>query len=398
MNENKTKYNIWIMAGETSGDRYGANLALELKKMHSDNVTISGMGGKAMKNAGVNIYADSTELGVVGIIEVLKILGTFIRLFKDLLRRAENEKPDAIILIDNPGFNLRFAKQMYKRGIPVIWYVSPQVWVWGKKRIPKLAKYCTKMLVIFPFEVEVYDKTSLDIEFVGHPLVDFIKKKMQHNITPNPNDILMLPGSRFSEINRNLVVMLKTITIMKERHPNLNFKLSASRPKIEDCIKEIINKYKETNKNCPEIEIFTQEQNTEQMQKCGTGIATSGTITIECAIVGLPIVSFNLLNPFTFLIARILLVRKLFRNSFLMPNIIANKMIYEEFLQNQSPLEAKMADAMERILPPDGIRRKEVLEGIKDVAENQLTYGKENASKNAAVAVMKTIDSLDKKE
>jgi lipid-A-disaccharide synthase len=389
---NNNSKNIWILAGETSGDRYGARLHEELIKLNPD-LTISGMGGKAMKEAGVTINVDSTELGVVGIVEVLKNIGTFIKIFKGLIKRAEEEKPDAVILIDNPGFNLRFAKQMYKRGIPVIWYVSPQVWVWGKKRIPKLAEYCTKMLVIFPFEVEVYGETSLDVEFVGHPLVDFIRKKMKKDIIANPNDILLLPGSRSSEINRNLKVMLGTISILKEKHPNLNFKLSAARPKIEKRINEIISEYKEGNKNCPEIEIFPQEKNTEYMQKCGTGIATSGTITIECAIVGLPIVSFNILHPFTFFLAVHILVKKLFRNSFLMPNIIANKTIYEEFLQNQNPLEGKMADAIERILPPDGIRRKEVIEGIKDIAENKLTYSKENASKNAAIAVLKTLDN-----
>ncbi|MCP4177346.1 MAG: lipid-A-disaccharide synthase [bacterium] len=388
----KNNRNIWILAGETSGDRYGAKLYEELIKLDT-NLTVSGMGGKAMKEAGVKISVDSTELGVVGIIEVLKHIGTFIKIFKGLIKKAEEEKPDAVILIDNPGFNLRFAKQMYKRGIPVIWYVSPQVWVWGKKRIPKLAEYCTKMLVIFPFEVEIYGETSLDVEFVGHPLVDFIRKKMKQDITPNPNDILLLPGSRFSEINRNLKVMLGTISILKSKHPNLNFRLSAARPKIEKRINEIITEYRTENSNCPKIEIFSQEKNTEYMQKCGTGIATSGTITVECAIVGLPIVSFNILHPFTFFLAVHILIKKLFRNSFLMPNIIANKTIYEEFLQNQNPLEDKMADALERILPPDGIRRQEVIKDIKDVAENKLTYGKENASKNAALAVLKTIEN-----
>lgn len=155
---NTKKYNIWIFAGETSGDRYGANLAESLNSIHPDKIKVSGMGGTAMKKAGIDILVDSTELGVVGIVEVFKHIGTFIKIFKGLVKRAEEEKPDAVILIDYPGFNLRFAKQMYKRNIPVIWYVSPQVWVWGKKRIPKLAKYCKKMLVIFPFEVDVFKK------------------------------------------------------------------------------------------------------------------------------------------------------------------------------------------------------------------------------------------------
>ena len=132
------------------------------------------------------------QSGVVGVVEIFKHIGTFIKIFRALVKRAEKERPDVVILIDYPGFNLRFAKQMYKRNIPVIWYVTPHVWVWGKKRIPKLAKYCKKMLVIFPFEVDVFKDTGLDTEFVGHPLVDFVKKEMKPNIKQKPDQFLLL--------------------------------------------------------------------------------------------------------------------------------------------------------------------------------------------------------------
>ena len=399
MNKTDRQYNIWIFAGETSGDRYGAKLAESLNNIHSGRIKISGMGGSAMQKAGINILVDSTELGVVGIVEVFKHIGTFIKIFKGLVKRAEEEKPDAVILIDYPGFNLRFAKQMYKRNIPVIWYVSPQVWVWGKKRIPKLAKFCKKMLVIFPFEVDVFKHTELDAEFVGHPLVDFVKERMTPNIKQKPNQFLILPGSRFTEINNNLLKMLKTSEILKSKHPHLDFKISASRPKIENKIKEIVAEYQNNTQTTVKFDIVPQS--TLLMQESATAIATSGTVTVECAIIGLPAVAFNILNPITFLIAKCLartlsatgIMKKLFRNSFTMPNIIANKTIYEEFLQEQAQPQP-MADAIDRILPPNGERRQQVLKNINNLAENQLTFGKENASINAAKAVLRTLERI----
>ena len=255
MNAINRQKNIWIFAGETSGDRYGAKLTESLNSIYPGRIKISGMGGTAMQKAGVNILVDSTELGVVGIVEVFKHIGTFIKIFKYLVKRAEEERPDTVILIDYPGFNLRFAKQMYKRNISVIWYVTPQVWVWGKKRIPKLAKYCKKMLVIFPFEVDVFKHTELDAEFVGHPLVDFVKKRMNTNIKQNPNQFLILPGSRFTEINNNLLIMLKTAEIINKKHPHTIFKISASRTKIENRIREIVTEFQNKRETSVKFDI-----------------------------------------------------------------------------------------------------------------------------------------------
>ena len=153
---------IWLIAGESSGDLYGAKLAEDLKRL-APETEIAGMGGARMRNAGVRLLVDSTELGVVGIIEVVGILFKILSILRFLVKKAEEERPDAVVLIDYPGFNIRFAKQLKKRGIPVIWYISPQVWVWRKSNIPKLASYCTKMMVIFPFETEVYRGSGLDV-------------------------------------------------------------------------------------------------------------------------------------------------------------------------------------------------------------------------------------------
>lgn len=379
--------NLWIFSGETSGDAYGAVLAKSLAKTYRGNVTISGMGGTAMKQAGVNILVDSTELGVVGLIEVFKNIFTFIKIFRFLVKKAEQERPDAIILIDYPGFNIRFAKQMYKRNIRVIWYVSPQVWAWKKNRIYKLAKYCTKMLVIFPFEVDVYKNTKLDVEFVGHPLVDIVNKKLDPSHRRDPDKLLIAPGSRHGEINRILRPMLETAVILKEKHPQLKFKISATRPSLEFRIREIINTFEQNTgeKLNPEIECG---QNLKLLQECGTGLLKSGTITVESAIVGLPSVILYKVNPLTFLIARIV-IGKLFRGFFCMVNIIANKTVYEEFMQDKATPE-NLAGAVEKILP-GGNRREFVLKEIDYLTKNLLTYGKNQASNNAAEAIKKVV-------
>ena len=221
---------IWIMAGESSGDLYGARIASELRRI-SPGVRIAGMGGVEMRKAGVDILVDSSELGVVGLIEVLGNLFTFIRILLFFTREAARQRPDAVVMVDYPGFNIRFAKRLWKLGIPVIWYISPQVWVWRKSNIPKLAKYCRKLLVIFPFEPEVWKGSGLDTEFAGHPLVEIVRERTDPSIRRDPERILLLPGSRKSETSRLMEPFLETALLLQQRHPNLKFAISAPRKK-----------------------------------------------------------------------------------------------------------------------------------------------------------------------
>ncbi|MCF7792294.1 MAG: lipid-A-disaccharide synthase [Victivallales bacterium] len=389
-----TKKNIWIFAGESSGDMYGAKLAESLKKYRGNDITISGMGASAMKKAGVNIIVDSTELGVVGLIEVFKNIFTFIKLFLSLVKRAEKERPDAVVLIDYPGFNIRFAKQMHKRGIPVVWYISPHVWVWGKRRIPKLAKYCNKMLVIFPFEIDVYAGTNLDVEFVGHPLVDIINSLEDPGIKKDDNTFLLLPGSRSHEIERLLPPMLGAAVQLQNKYPDLKFIISAERPAIENKINELFEQFNiDNNNSLNNLNIEIRRENAKKLQQeAGTALATSGTVTVECTLNRLPIVSVYKLNPLTYLIAKFIAFvfnLKLFRGFFTMPNIVANKMVFEEILQSDVSSRT-LFEASERILP--GKPTREIVE--KDIEEliELLSAGKTNVSENVANSVLKVIE------
>ena len=369
---------LWIFAGETSGDMYGARLAREVKSIMGDDVSISGMGSSQMADAGVDLLVDSTELGVMGFIEVLKMIRTFRKIFKDLEARALVERPDAVVLIDYPGFNLRFAKKMHEHGIPVIWYISPQVWAWKKGRIPVLAEVVDKMMCIFPFEVETYGETDLDIEFIGHPLVHEIREQMDNSIIRDDQTILLLPGSRTNEVKKLLSPMLDTAQRMYKKNNQLKFVISAPREKIVGQIKEICDDFLSdiSASEQPPIEISCGKTR-YWMQKATAGIAASGTVTVECAISGLPLVVTYKMNPITFKIAE----RVVKLDYFTMVNILAKKMIYEEFLQGDVNGET-LSIAVEKILL-GGERRSEVENGIAGVIES-ISGGTEGAAKRAA--------------
>lgn len=378
---------VWIVAGESSGDTYGALLANELRVL-SPGVKVAGMGGRHMREAGVEIIVDSSELGVVGLVEVLENIFKFIRILLFMKREAARVRPDAVVLIDYPGFNIRFAKMLWQLGIPVVWYISPQVWVWRKSNIPKLAKYCRKMMLIFPFEPEVYKGTGLDAEFVGHPLVELVKGRVDASIARDPNRILLLPGSRKSETSRLFEPMLRTVSILHARHPELKFAVSAPRQKVQDDLTALLESFKRRNPGVklPDLEL-SHGQTSRWLQEAATGLAASGTITVECAIAGLPLVVVYKLNPLTFLLAR-LIIRKLFRGFFTMVNIIADKKVFEEYLQHQLVPE-DLAAAVERVMP-GGSRRKEVEADIASVVE-ALSGGSEGASARAAKACLEVI-------
>ena len=375
--------NIWILAGESSGDVYGARLGDELKEIAKEknvNLSLSGMGGEKMIASGIPVKVDSTELGVMGVVEVLKLIFTFIRIYVQLVKQAKQERPDTVILIDYPGFNLLFGIAMYKLGIPVVWYVCPQVWVWGKWRKPVFAKICRKMLVIFPFEVEVFDSTSLKAQFVGHPLINIVEERVQKEVVERDlNTFLLLPGSRVMEITRLLVPMLDTVNLLSKNHPELTFHLSAPREKIALLANSIIDKYRKKHPDLPNIEV-TYGNTGYWLRKAGTGIAASGTVTVECAISNLPLVVGYKMSWGTVILASLLV--KLYRGFFTMVNIIANKEVYQEFLQHHFCAK-ELIGPVEAILP-NGSRRAEVEAGMAEV-KSILTPESGSAARQAAL-------------
>jgi lipid-A-disaccharide synthase len=372
---NKTPEKVWIFAGETSGDLFGAYLAKRLIMMQP-GIQLSCMGGSEMKAAGVDIMVDSTELGVMGLVEVLKLYPKFKRIFNNLVERARNERPDVVVLIDYPGFNLRFAAKMKTLGIKVVYYVSPQIWAWKKGRAPKIAHVVDHMMVIFPFEKDLYKKYDLPTTFIGHPLVEILKRGDEAG--RDPNLILLLPGSRNTEISRIFPTMYRCAEELKKRHPALRFVTLSPRATIADKLGELIAQLKSTDSDL-EIERLTG-QNDDLMRTAAVAIAASGTVTVQCAMLGLPLVSVYRVNPIThFFMKRLVTI-----SYFTMVNIITDRLVYEEFSQGDYTVET-VVPAIERILP-DGPRRAEVLRGMVEAVSE---LGRpQPASRNAAEIVL----------
>ena len=370
---------------------YGARLAEALCKeaaSRGEDMIVRGMGGVNMRAAGVDLRVDSTELGVIGVIEVLKHLPVFIQIFFQLRRDMVAARPDAVVVIDYPTFNLMMAKFLKKNGIPVIWYVSPQVWVWHKSRIYTLAKVCSKMMVIFPFEVEIYTRnTSLATEFVGHPLLDIVEERRDPAIQRDDRLIVLLPGSRTMEVTRLFEPMLETALQFYRKHPEFRFVTAVPREKIYRLACEIFRKFQEKHpgEELP-LKIVCGET-AKYQQQATAGIAASGTVTVESAIAGLPLVVVYKLNYLTILMMAV--VVKLFRGFFTMANIIANREVYQEYLQTKVCPE-ELVPALERIIP-GGVRRPYVEEGMQ-IVRDELKSQDKSAGERAAEAVFSVME------
>jgi lipid-A-disaccharide synthase len=370
---------IWIVAGEKSGDLYGARLARSLQEIDS-TVVIRGMGGHEMSAAGVDLMVDSTDLAVMGLVEVLKHLKTFRAVFASLLARAKAERPDAVVLIDYPGFNLRFAKQLKRLGIKVVYYISPQVWAWGKRRIPKIASWVDKMLAIYPFEPAVYAETDLDVEFVGHPLVEILADYRGRPEGRERDTVLLLPGSRQNEIKSLLPVMLQTAAKLQGERPGLRFVLATPPGSVSDKVRAMLEELQKDMPAPAKVELV-EGQTHAWMARATAGIAASGTVTMEAAIMGLPLVVAYRLNPLTYLMAR-MLVRLPY---FTITNLVANRLVFAEYLQGQVTPE-NLSRALKEILP-GGRRCREVQAGMEATVK---ALGAETAvCQRAAAAVWK---------
>ena len=213
---------IFFVAGETSGDTHGSNLIRALLKL-DPQLQLSGIGGRGMEKAGMTLHFDLASRAIMGITEVVKSFGFIRRLFYETLDRIRDERPDVVVLIDYPGFNIRLAKAVKKLGIPIVYYISPQIWAWKKGRIHVLAEVVDKMLVILPFEQELYDEVGLPCTYVGHPLFDHIEEVEVRDTFKSPCTIGLMPGSREHEIERIFPVMLKIGRALREAHPDARF-------------------------------------------------------------------------------------------------------------------------------------------------------------------------------
>lgn len=307
---------LMFIAGEASGDANAAELIKALCRQAPD-IAIFGAGGPKMKAAGMELLLDLTEHAVVGLVEVLKNYSKFRKIFWQLVREAEKRKPDAVVLVDFPGFNLRFAAQMKKRGIKVIYYISPQLWAWHASRAKQIERDVDLMLTIFPFEKAWYAEHApqLRVEFVGHPLAE----RIQESGVRNQNVVLLLPGSREREVAKIWPIMAKVV----ERMPDdVKFVAAAVNDQMAGMIQH------------PRVKTEIGNAH-ELMQRAALAITASGTATMECAFYGCPMIVVYKVNWLTYLIGRSVITV----DWLAMPNVIAGKAIVPEFIQHEAKPE-----------------------------------------------------------
>lgn len=321
---------ILIIAGEPSGDLHAGNLISNLKKSLPD-VYVFGIGGKNLKNAGVDIITDLTDFACVGFFEVLKNYKKFKKAFDNIILKAKELKPEAAILVDYPGFNLRLAKELKKLNIKIIYFISPQVWAWGAKRIKFIKSHVDLMLVLFKFEKILYNEKTFNVKFVGHPLLDIVKPETERNIliknigfNESCPIISLLPGSREQEVSSLLPTMLAAAAKIHKRIPNVQFIICCSSSVKRELYKKIIDKTK--------IDFTYKTLN--DMTYSGVNaselaVVASGTATLETAILNKPMVIVYKVNLLTWLLAKMFVKIP----NIGLVNIIAGEKIVPELVQ-----------------------------------------------------------------
>lgn len=320
---------IAIIAGEESGDVHAAALIKQLKTIYP-NIEISGIGGKHMKEAGVALISDLACFGVTGFTEVIRHLNVIRKAFQAIKKHLKAHKPDLLILVDYPGFNLRLAKYAKQElGIKVLYYISPQIWAWKAKRIHLIKKCVDRMAVILPFEKAIYENAQVPVSFVGHPLVerilaikDYESQRKALNLPLDTKLFALLPGSRDNEIERHIPVLRDTAALLHQRYPELQFVIP---------IADTINPEKITgyfaNSTLPIT--FVQGQALKCMAAADFVIVASGTASLECALLKKPMCIIYKSSFITYILAT-----KLIKVKFLgLCNLLSNKMIVPEFLQ-----------------------------------------------------------------
>jgi lipid-A-disaccharide synthase len=359
---------VMISAGEASGELYGALLSREIKKRWPDT-EIFGIGGHHMKEEGVSLIAPITH--VVGLVEVIKHLPDVKRALDKARNALTRRKPDVLVLIDYPDFNITLARKAKDEGIPILYYVSPQVWAWRSGRVKKIASLVNRMAVLFPFEVEYYKHTGLPCEFVGHPIAETIsiteskeEIKAKLGLDPDRDVISLLPGSRPGELRRHLTIIINVAENIVAEFPDMQIIMplvpaTKIREKLPDNIKVIYGR------------------TTEALACSEAAVVASGTATLETALLGIPMVVYYRVSPLTFFLGKLLIDV----NFISLVNLLSGKKVVEELLQKDATVENVFSE-LKRLLT-DRTYRTEMIEALEKIQE--MMEGKRTSERVARI-------------
>jgi len=343
---------LMISAGEASGELYGAMLSREVKRLWPD-ADIFGIGGSRMKKEGVNLIAPISQ--VVGITEVVKHIGELRKTLKKAAGALIDKRPDILVLIDYPDFNIPLAKKAKAAGIPILYYVSPQVWAWRRGRVKKIAALVNRLAVLFPFEVDYYKDTGLTCEFVGHPIAETInikgtKEEIKKDLGFNPDKgiITLLPGSRPNEIIRHQTLIRELAGKIRSEFPDMQIVVPLT---AESNLTEKL----------PDYVKIIRGRTTEVIACSEVSAVASGTVTLETALLGTPMVVFYKVSPVSFLLAKLLVKVKFVS----LVNILSGRQVVLELLQKDA-ISDKIFSELKRIMN-DKSYRNEMLVSLNKI-------------------------------
>jgi len=365
----------YIIAGEASGDLHGSNLVASIRQK-DPGAKIRAWGGEKMRRNGANVVKNYHDLAFMGFVEVLMNLNTILKNFNICKRDITEFNPDALILIDYPGFNLKIAKWAKKKGFKVFYYISPQVWAWKRRRVYTIKKVVDKMLCILPFEKKFYDNYDVDCQFVGHPLLDEIAKVepvdkdkfyKANRLNPKKELIALLPGSRKQEVSRMLTVMLDVVKMF----PNYQFVIACAPSLPVSYYKKIIGEKSNVR--------LVVNRTYQLLQLSSAAIVTSGTATLETALLDVPEVVCYKANKISYLIAR-----QVARVKYIcLVNLIMDRLVVKELIQGDMTANS-IRDELQSLLNSSK-RQKKLLE---DYEELKYVLGNAGASDRAAETII----------
>jgi lipid-A-disaccharide synthase len=359
-----TPVRILISAGEASGEMYGAQL-IEALRRREPALEFFGVGGDRMRAAGCDTIIDAKDLAVVGITEILSHLPKIYGLFHRLIEEADRRRPDLAIVIDSPAFNWRVARQMKKRGVPVVYYVAPQFWAWRQGRVKLLRQYITKALVIFPFEEKFYRDRGVEAVFVGHPLAELPQPSIsretyaaQNRLDPGKPWVVLMPGSRTKEVRMNLGTLVDSVLLLGGDYEYLLPVAPTLSP--EFLYREMgEDEMGDPRMELPDIKLVPDAL--PALYHSRAGIIASGTATVEAAMMSTPFVMVYRVSPLTYALGK----PRIKVPYFAMVNLIAGERVVPELVQDDFTAE-RVVNELNQILP-DGPRRQTMMEGLARV-------------------------------
>ena len=363
---------VLFVAGEPSGDLHGAGVAAELRR-REPGIVMRGIGGARMEEAGVTLLEHTDRLAVMGFLEVLAHVPMHWRLLRELTRRIESGAVGLVIVLDYPGFNMKVAAAAHRAGVPVLYYITPQVWAWGSKRLSELARTVTRAAVILPFEEKLLTDAGIRATFVGHPLLDRAgalpsraEARAQLGLPSEGKVLAVFPGSRRSEVAKHLERFVATARLLEARVPGLRVVVSVAPGITLDAAA------------CPYQQVHASSFTV--WRAADAALSKSGTSTLEAAVAGCPLIVAYRTNPVTYLIAR----RVVTIPDIGLVNVVAGRRVAPEFVQDVVVPE-RMAEALAPLLDHEDPRRRAMLEGLAEVRAKLGTPGA--AARTATIAL-----------